>query len=169
MLQITTDNGQSIESGIIDLLSKLMPTEDAGPKMQESLVDDVREHVSARYPGSSHYDPEKVQPGEVDRSEATVDIDIPGISRAYHDIDIIPRKSNYLTIPLRKDASQVAKSSKTFIVHKNNKKFVATKTPAGLAYLFYLSKHVHQNQDSSLMPSDDLLANNIFKEILDMG
>ena len=49
----------------------------------------IREHIEEKYPGSKHWDPSKV----TSNGDGTVDVDIPGAGRAYHDIQLC------LTIP----------------------------------------------------------------------
>lgn len=53
--------GQAVQR-IFELLADKL--NGAGKKISDSLSDTVKEHVQGRYPGSDHYSPEKIKPGE---------------------------------------------------------------------------------------------------------
>lgn len=46
----------------------------------------IREHFQRRFPGSKHYRPSRVR-----RAFNYVQVDVPGVTRAYQDIDIYPK------------------------------------------------------------------------------
>ena len=131
----------------------------------------MRNHFKSIYPGSRHYDPDKVQPlGARDGSvpEGSVDIDVPGATRAYRDLTIRPRLRKYLAIPIHR--SSYSKSPKDFgdlifIKKKDGGKLLAQKAPGGLTFLFALRESVFQRRNPGLMPSDTVLANNVFARI----
>ena len=53
--------------------------------------------MQAKYPGSKHWDPQKITAAD---SGIGVKIDIPGAGRAWHDVTIKPVNGNWLAIPL---------------------------------------------------------------------
>lgn len=75
----------------------------------------VKNHFTAIYPGSQHYSPDKVHDGQVQNGEspeASIDIDVPGVTRAYHDMHIRPRFKKHLTIPIHR--ASYGKSASSF-------------------------------------------------------
>ena len=126
------------------------------------MSDAIRAHFRFQFPGSSHYDPKKVNPSnESHLNEGVVDVDVPGVSRAYHDIDIIPRNRQYLTIPMHREAfGKKAPDFNDLIVvkKKDGKAFLAKNDGGNLSMMFFLAKHVHQRMNTSIMPTDNELA-----------
>ena len=127
------------------------------------MSDAIKAHFRFQFPGSSHYDPSKVNPSNESRlNEGVVDVDVPGVSRAYHDIDIIPRNRQYLTIPMHREAfgKKAPDFNDLFVVKKkkDGKAFLARNDGGNLAMMFFLAKHVHQRMDTSIMPTDNELA-----------
>lgn len=96
-------------------------------------------------------------------SSVEVAVTTPGISRAYHDIDIYPKEANALAIPLHASAYGISPREindrgtyQLFRIKRNG-------TPGNVLYrnedgelipMYALTKHVHQVQDPSLMPSN---------------
>ena len=170
-LKITDRFGNSIDYAISKMLSRLnSKLNNSGSIISNSLTQSTRRHVETIYPGSQHWNPEKITPGNSTSNSGETNIDIPGANRAYHDIDIVPKFRKYLTIPISKQ-SYGRKSSEfnnTFITFKKDGKtgLIGQKSDAGsVVWLYRLVKHVHQNQDSNLLPSDDTYATNIFGRI----
>ena len=101
------------------------------------------------YPGSKHYDPNKVEPGQASNgsvSEGEAQIDIPGITRAYHDLDIRPKFRQSLTIPMHSAAygKKASEIDGMFVVKKKNgNAFLAKDMGGNLAFMYFLAKHVH--------------------------
>ena len=126
------------------------------------MSDAIRAHFRFQFPGSSHYDPKKVNPSnDIHLNEGVVDVDVPGVSRAYHDIDIIPRNRQYLTIPMHREAfgKKAPDFNDLFVVKKKDgKAFLAKNDGGNLAMMFFLAKHVHQRMNTSIMPTDNELA-----------
>ena len=127
------------------------------------MSDAIKAHFRFQFPGSSHYDPNKVNPSNESRlNEGVVDVDVPGVSRAYHDIDIIPRNRQYLTIPMHREAFGIKKApdfNDLFVVKKKDgKAFLAKNDGGNLTMMFFLAKHVHQRMNTSIMPTDNELA-----------
>lgn len=77
------------------------------------------------------------------RPEAVVSIDVPGITRAYHDINILPKLRRHLAIPMSSlsDGKKPMDFDNTIFVRKSSgKEFIAQKSKNGLVFLFYLAK-----------------------------
>lgn len=90
---------------------------------------------------------------------------MPGASRAYHDIDIRPKAKQSLTIPLHQEAfgKKATDFNNLFVVKTNaGKAFLAMNNGGDLQMMYLLSQHVHQKKDSSIMPSDNTIANEQF-------
>lgn len=146
-IKITDMHGRSLNDAVKNRLHDILKNVDnCGDVMQKSMVDTVRQHFQAIYPGSEHYSPNKVNGASVKNAknpEAAVDIDVPGITRAYHDITIKPKFKQYLTIPFLHTRGSAADSSNSFIVtNKKGNKFIAQNTSGGLVYLFSLVRSV---------------------------
>ena len=120
----------------------------------------MRNHFKSIYPGSNHYNPDKVQPLEKrdgKSPQGSVEIDVPGITRAYKDLTIRPKFRRYLAIPIHR--SSYGKSPKDFsnlifIKKKSGSRLLAEKASGGLTFMFALVDKVFQRRDSRLMPSD---------------
>ena len=93
-------------------VSECVDEVDAGTIFAKVLVDLTRQHIQKRYPNSKHWNPEKVVPIVIDRNSGGCRIDIDGADRAYHDINIYPKKGSYLTIPMAQYA--MGKSPRDF-------------------------------------------------------
>ena len=118
---------------------------------------------------SNHFSPEKVLEPTVKDNSATVEVAIPGITRAYHDIDIYPKEANALAIPLHYSAYGMSPREnndrgiyKLFRIKRkgtNEKGNVLYRNgeDGGLIPMYSLVTHVHQVQDPSLMPSNEQL------------
>lgn len=126
------------------------------------MSDAIKAHFRFQFPGSSHYDPNKVNPSNESRlNEGVVDVDVPGVSRAYHDIDIRPKVRQALTIPMHREAfgRSAADFNDLFVVKKKDgKAFLARNNGGNLSMMFFLAKHVHQRMNTRIMPTDNELA-----------
>lgn len=134
--------------------------DDRGSLVADVLKRDVSEHFQSRYPGSKHYNPNKVKVDDKD----SIDIDVPGITRAYNDLDIRAKNSKYLTIPLHRSAYGIpAKSfSDLFTIKsKNGNLLLARNNGGNLELMYALKDHVHQRKDETLMPRDEKLSDDI--------
>lgn len=167
-ITITTIDNKSAEAGLADILRRILLDPDVATTIQQSMLSTIKGHFSQRFPGSSHYDPSKVVPSETSKNVAAIDINIPGVSRAYHDIDIYPRTASALAIPMNHLAigrSPREFSNLTFIKKKNGNAFLAQNNGGNLTFMYYLSKHVHQRQDSSIMPTNKTLIDNLIRDV----
>lgn len=117
----------------------------------------VESHIKNRYPGSAHWNPKKVT-FSGNYNEGNVDIDIPGASRAYHDIDIYPVRAQSLAIPLHRAAYGLGPKDVQGLFKVPGRNVLAVQNgELGLTFMYALSRHVHQSRDASLLPSDDTL------------
>jgi hypothetical protein len=93
----------------------------------------TQRHFQTIYPNSNHYNPNKVttkNQGSFSSTTPTgeININVPGITRAYRNLHITPKNSKYLTIPMTKESyGKKAKSFSNliFIKKKNGKAFLA--------------------------------------------
>lgn len=171
-LKIVSLDGKSAQQAASDrlhaILSKL---NNSGKLMQNAMVWTVRNHFRTIYPDSQHYSPDKVTDGAATNGStptAEAIIDVPGVTRAYHDITILPKVRRALTIPCHRSA--YGKSARdfdhTFIVHKKDgHAFIAQNKGGALVALFNLVQRAFQRQDTRLMPSDQTLADNVFARL----
>lgn len=116
---------------------------------------------------SNHFSPDKVSEPTVSQDAVTVAVDIPGITRAYHDIDIYPKEANALAIPLHESAYGISPREnndrgtyKLFRIKKNGvpgNVLYRNDEGGGLIPMYALTQHVHQVQDPTLMPSNQEL------------
>ena len=95
-------------------------------------------------------------------TSAVVAIDHPGFARAFKDVTITARNSEFLTLPLRGEAYGVrarefeARGEKLFVLRSGGRTFLCRKGPPGskrITALYKLVKSVLQKQDSLLLPS----------------
>lgn len=165
-MTVYTQNNNSIEVGIAQLFRRLQSylSQKSGKFIAEAISTSVKNHFGRLHPGSSHFDPNKANASlDTSLNQGVVDVDVPGISRAYHDIDILPKTKQALTIPMHREAygKKAADFDDLFLVkRKDGKAFLARNNGGNLSMMFFLAKHVHQRKDSGLMPTDDTLAIN---------
>ena len=162
----TTDN-KPIEQGIQALLRRVVNTlnRESGKIAAESMSKSVKNWVQQRYPGSKHYDPSKVNQGDSVGVIGTVNVDIPGINRAYHDVTIRPTHARHLTIPIHQSAYGKRVSDFNDLFKPKGKNILARNVNGQLVAMFALAKSAFQKKDSSLMPTDDNLASGIFRAL----
>ena len=116
---------------------------------------------------TNHFKASDVQPPNATNADVSVTVTTPGISRAYHDIDIDPVNGQFLTIPLHADAYGLSareyseRYGKLFRINQKGStekgKVLYTKDALNgkPIPMYSLVTHVHQVQDPSLMPSSD--------------
>ncbi|WP_407450937.1 hypothetical protein [Fibrobacter sp.] len=129
-MKIVGPNNENAEKAVGDRLYEILRRITSATPLQEGMLFTVRNHFTSIYPGSKHYSPDKVQPlsksdGSLygKASEASIDIDVPGITRAYHDLNIKPRFRKALTIPIRREAfgKKASDFEDTFVAKKKGK------------------------------------------------
>lgn len=135
----------------------------SGKVIANAMTKDIKRHIQAKYPRSRHWDTNKVTSSNTNNT-GTTSINIPGAARAYHDITIKPKYAKHLAIPLHKMAYGISpKQLDLNLTVRNNKMFLVDKN---LTFMYVLKDKVHQKKDSSLLPSDEMLANSIMTEVL---
>ncbi len=155
------DFGAKISQGMNSILTA------AGSNIAKCISRHLRRLNASRHKGghppSNHFSPDHVLEPVVSNDTVTVGVAIPGISRAYHDIDIYPKEASALAIPLHATAYGISPREindrgtyKLFRIKKDG-------VPGNVLYrsednqiipMYALTAHVHQNQDPKLMPSD---------------
>lgn len=122
-------------------------------------------HDTASRLGASptgHYDSNKVYAGNIDGNTADVVVAIPGINRAYQDVDIFPVNAKALTIPLHSTAYGMRvselKSRGIKVFRPKGTNVLGMKDEGGnFTALYALCSSVHQPQDRTLMPDDETM------------
>lgn len=164
----TLDLEQATSERLHSILSRV---NQCGKQIADGLLWTTRDHFEKRYPGSKHYDPEKVMESEIHNGQTPtgeIEISVPGVSRAYHDITIRPRFRKFLTIPMRGEAfgKKASDFSDLFVNRqKNGSVFLAHKVGGHLVRLFRLVRQAFQKQDPRIMPSDKTFTRNIVGRI----
>lgn len=110
--------------------------------------------------GPRHLDPKKVR--LVSSSPITgilIQIDIPGISRAYHPITIRPKHSKYLAIPLKPQYGAARTFAKDLFFYKTKagNKALAYVSSGKLVVTHILKESVFQPKDPTLLPDPKTL------------
>lgn len=166
-IRIQTTDGRSIEQGIQAVLRRVADklNRDSGKVASESMTKSVKNWVQQRYPGSKHYDPSKVNQGDSLGVIGTVNVDIPGISRAYRDVTIRPIRARALTIPIHQSAYGKKAADFNDLFKPKGKNILARNVNGQLVAMFALAKSAFQKKDSSLMPTDENLASGIFRAL----
>lgn len=129
------------------------------------MTSTVKEHISKRYPGSKHWDPNKVRNGDSSKRNGETIVNIPGAGRAYHDVTIKPIRAKCLTIPIHQSAYGKKAADFNDLFKVKDKNILARIENGSLIAMFALAKSAFQKQDKTLMPSDDTLSDNIFKAL----
>lgn len=133
-IKIVDDAGRTASEAAQQRLHNILQRlNNSGKLMQDGLLHTVRNHFRTIYPDSKHYDPDKVQPHDTSNGSdpsASIQIDVPGVTRAYHDMLIKPRYKRALTIPIHRAAygKKASDFDNTFVVNtKNGKAYIAQK------------------------------------------
>lgn len=167
MIKIVTQNNNSVTNGLSNILKKVENTlkQKSGKTIGAAMLWNVKNHFKTIYPGSTHYSPDKVLNGKSKNNVGEIIVDVPGVTRAYHDITIKPKRAKALTIPIHRSAYGFKAKHFTdlfAIKRKDGKSFLARSLADGsLVFMYVLAKSAFQKQDKRLMPSDETLAENI--------
>lgn len=175
-LTVTVQTPENIDKLSEKLLGNMESVyRNAGVRLARCIRNHMRllastRHDTANKLGASpthHFKASDVLPPNATSADVSVTVTTPGISRAYHDIDIDPVNGQFLTIPLHADAYGLSASEyserygKLFRINQRGStekgkvlytSDVLTKKPVPL---FALVSHVHQVRDPSLMPTND--------------
>lgn len=161
MVSIQTEDGKTLAQKIQEILSKVKSNLDKASKVVSlSIAATVRRHFQSIYPGSKHYAPSKVTV----KPNGAVNIDVPGITRAYHDLNIRAKKGKFLTIPFHRQAFGIPARNIENLFYVKNKKgteMLAKNEGGRLVVMYILKESVHQRRDPGLMPSDATILKNI--------
>lgn len=93
---------------------------------------------------------------------------MPGITRAYHNLDIHAKNAKHLAIPMHREALGVSPRDVPdlfYAKNKNGTEMLAKTEGGALVVMYILKESVHQGRDARLMPSDKTLADNIFARL----
>lgn len=122
-------------------------------------------HATANALGAtptSHYNADAVTEGEITNDSVSINVDIPGVGRAYKDLNISPKNGKYLTIPV--NALAYGKRVKElemagYEIFRPKGKDVLGYVGADNLFiaLYALSTGVTVPQDRTLMPTDEAL------------
>lgn len=153
-MTITTTDGRSPESGLADILKEV--TDKLGRDGERyaaiEIANCIKRHFQTRFPGSKHYSPDKV------RAEGTeVIVDVPGVTRAYHDMNIKPVHAQHLAIPLHRSAYGIKPTEIPNLFYTKNKagtEMLAKTEGGALVVMYILKDSVFQRQDPTIMPTD---------------
>lgn len=146
----------------------------AGVRLARCIRNHIRMLASTRHDTanklgatpSGHFRASDVLPPNATNADVSVTVTTPGISRAYHDIDIDPVNGQFLTIPLHADAYGLSASEyserygKLFRINQKGStekgKVLYTKDALNgkPIPMYALTAHVHQVRDPSLMPTN---------------
>lgn len=163
-----SDATQATSDRLHNILSRV---NQCGKQIADGLLWTTRAHFERIYPGSKHYDPNKVQETTIHNGSepyGEIEIDVPGIARAYHDVTIRPRFRKWLTIPMRGEAfgKKADDFDNLFVKRKKDgRAYLAERQNGHLVYMFRLVKEAFQKRDSKLMPSDQTFTKNIVGRI----
>ena len=177
-LTIKVEYPESLKgSGKIEQIEKMKSSilMEGGKALQDLLKQWMRDLDSARSThGSNFYTPYGIHNPTVEDDTVSVGIAIPGITRALHDIVISPVEAKQLAIPVNEEAYGIPareytdRHPKTLFKPKG-KDWLAKKDDSGNLVLMYILKdQVHQNQDASLLPSQDEMMKTVYNAISDV-
>ena len=166
-IRIQTQSGQPIEYGLKSIFNRIVDSisRDFSGIASNTMTSSVKNWVQKRYPNSKHWAPNKVTSDKGVGLEGITNVDIPGASRAYHDVIIRPVRAKMLTIPMHSDAFHHSVRDFNDLFKPKGKNILARNVNGQLVAMFALAKSAFQKQDSSLMPTDDNLASGIFKAL----
>lgn len=154
-----TPSGKTLEEAINEVVKRIREKlKGMGSTISKTLVSTTRNHIKERFPGSSHYDVEKVVEGEnnvlSNGAMGESVIGIPGFSRAWRDITIKPVNAKMLAIPIHREAYGKSPTQFDNLFGIRGKRALFKKDGGSLVAMFALAESAFQPQDSSIAPSD---------------
>lgn len=82
--------------------------------------------------------------GRANGATGEVVVDVPGITRAYHDLTIRPKTAKKLKIPLHRQAYGMSDGDLKYIKTKSGTEFLARiEADGALAFMYVLKDQVH--------------------------
>ena len=142
---------------ISELLRRAFQYTRTGQIISEVLTKTTQEHVSKKYPNSTHWALNKIHEGPSFTSTGSVEVDVEGADRAYHEVVIRPN-GKYLTIPIHREEMELPAKDMPDLFKPKGKDILAQSKGGILTAVFALVKRVVQKKDPSLMPTDDKYA-----------
>ena len=104
---------------------------------------------------------------KVDTDNSVV-VDVPGITRALHDLNIRPKNGKYLTIPLHRSAYGISARDVSGLFYTKNKRgteMLAKNEGGSLVVMYILKTQVHQARNPNLLPSRQAMFSNIISRL----
>lgn len=151
----------------------------AGSVMTDQLLRSTKDHISAEEPKrhktadrlgaprTGHYSPDKVTPGGQSASsykaEGSALVAIPGITRAYKTLHIMPNGHPFLAIPENK--TSYGKWPSDFGRHTQKGLNLYRMDGGALVWMYSLRARVTQHQDPTMMPKDETYFDNLVNRI----
>jgi hypothetical protein len=95
--------------------------------MANAMMYTTQNHFRTIYPNSKHYSPNKVSIDKARNNTGIVDVNVPGVTRAYHDLIITPKRAKSLTIPIHKASygKRAREFNDLFVIKTKSKAFLA--------------------------------------------
>ena len=175
LVSITIQIPEKVNKMSDNLLGNMQSVyKNAGVRLARCIRNHMRLLASTRHDTANklgatptgHFKASDVQPPNATSADVSVTVTTPGISRAYHDIDIDPVNGQFLTIPLHADAYGLSareyseRYGKLFRINRpgSTEKGKVLYTKDALngkpIPMYALTAHVHQVRDPSLMPTN---------------
>lgn len=144
---LLAEDGRPAADAVADALQGAVDKmQRCGRAIGASLAGTVKQHFSDSRPGSSWYSPSKVTEGASSGNVGEAVVDVPGITRAYHDLTIHPRTAQALTIPMHRAAygKKASEIDGLFTLKKKDgKAFLVKREGSKLAFMYFLAKVVN--------------------------
>ena len=125
--------GKALEAGL-----KAASGDQTGRKVSTTIAGLIKNHFTTTWPGSEHYSPSKVTAS----APWEVGIDVPGIARAWRDVDIRPKNAAFLAIPVHPEAHGKKPSEIPGLFRPKGKSILAVSRGGQLVAMFALSQGV---------------------------
>lgn len=171
-IRLYTKDGKTPAQGIKDVLKRVLGAlRSSGETIGTSMVATTQNHFVRRFGASAHYAPENVTLGKCHGATGVADVNVPGAGRAYHDVTILPRLRTRLTIPLHREAygREASEFDDLFYVRtQKGTELLGRKDGKGVTWLYVLAKRAFQPQDATIMPTDDELARDAFRNVANL-
>lgn len=164
-MKIVDEFGRSPDVRVKEILRQFKGKLDKSQRVISlAIADSIKKHFQSIYPGSKHYAPDKVKV----EADNEVVIDVPGISRAFHDLNIRPKNGKYLTIPLHRSAYGISAkdvSGLFYTKNRNGTEMLAKNEGGALVVMYILKTQVHQARNPNLLPSKQAMFSNIITRL----
>lgn len=160
-MTITTIDGKLPSTAVADILQQVEYKlgREGAQYAASTMANCIKRHFQMKYPGSSHYSPDKVS-----TKNSVVVVDVPGVARAYHDVTIRPKTAQHIAIPLHRSAYGISPRDVQDLFYTQNKfgtEMLAKVQGGTLVVMYILKDRVFQKQDPTIMPSDQTMADAI--------